>query len=95
MAHPVFKTGRAWQPHAWKVRFLRRSVGTFPLLISIFARSDERAEFDRRRPLLTAQKGPKLQRTAAQLQRSASKNGSDDADFAGVFPTERRLAART
>src|SRR3954447_20737437 len=22
----LFKTGRAWQPHAWKVRFLRRSV---------------------------------------------------------------------
>jgi hypothetical protein len=21
-----FKTGRAWQPHAWKVRFLRRVV---------------------------------------------------------------------
>ena len=26
MAHPVFKTGRAEQPSAWKVRFLRRSV---------------------------------------------------------------------
>src|SRR5919198_5857139 len=30
VAHPVFKTGRAEQPSAWKVRFLRRSVmGTF------------------------------------------------------------------
>ena len=26
VAHPVFKTGRAEQPSAWKVRFLRRSV---------------------------------------------------------------------
>ena len=26
MAHPVFKTGRAGQPPAWKVRFLRRVV---------------------------------------------------------------------
>jgi 2-hydroxychromene-2-carboxylate isomerase len=26
VAHPVFKTGRAGQPPAWKVRFLRRSV---------------------------------------------------------------------
>ena len=26
MARLVFKTSRAWQPHAWKVRFLRRSV---------------------------------------------------------------------
>src|SRR3954453_20774380 len=30
VAHPVFKTGRAWQPHAWKVRFLRRSVAADP-----------------------------------------------------------------
>ena len=27
VAHPVFKTGRAEQPSAWKVRFLRRSAG--------------------------------------------------------------------
>src|SRR5919199_3763537 len=26
VAHPVFKTARAEQPSAWKVRFLRRSV---------------------------------------------------------------------
>jgi hypothetical protein len=26
VAHPVFKTGRAGQPLAWKVRFLRRVV---------------------------------------------------------------------
>ncbi|MEA2379542.1 MAG: hypothetical protein QOD13_3449, partial [Thermoleophilaceae bacterium] len=26
VAHPVFKTGRPWQPHGWKVRFLRCSV---------------------------------------------------------------------
>src|SRR5579864_7443186 len=26
VAHPVFKTGRAGQPPAWKVRFLRRVV---------------------------------------------------------------------
>ena len=26
VAHLVFKTSRAWQPHAWKVRFLRRSA---------------------------------------------------------------------
>jgi hypothetical protein len=27
LAHQVFKAGRAWQPHAWMVRFHRRSVG--------------------------------------------------------------------
>src|SRR3954449_12274999 len=27
---PVFKTGRAWQPHAWMVRFHRRSVAGIP-----------------------------------------------------------------
>ena len=26
VAHPVFKTGRPWQPHGWMVRFHRRSV---------------------------------------------------------------------
>jgi hypothetical protein len=26
-AHEAFKAGRAWQPHAWMVRFHRRSVG--------------------------------------------------------------------
>ena len=32
VAHPVFKTGRAGQPPAWKVRFLRRVVaGLSPL----------------------------------------------------------------
>jgi hypothetical protein len=30
VAHPVFKTGRAGQPPAWKVRFLRRSVQVSP-----------------------------------------------------------------
>jgi len=29
VAHPVFKTGRAGQPPAWKVRFLRRVVAGF------------------------------------------------------------------
>jgi hypothetical protein len=32
VAHPVFKTGRAEQPSAWKVRFLRRSVWRTPRL---------------------------------------------------------------
>src|SRR3954454_6135430 len=34
VAHPVFKTGRAWQPHAWKVRFLRRSVAAIEQFLS-------------------------------------------------------------
>ena len=39
VAHPVFKTGRAEQPSAWKVRFLRRSVEGKQLGASPEARS--------------------------------------------------------
>src|SRR5437016_857137 len=35
---PVFKTGRAGQPPAWKVRFLRRVVAAYGAILGLSAR---------------------------------------------------------
>jgi hypothetical protein len=42
-AHLVFKTSTAWQPHAWKVRFLRRSAGAAELSSLALARGSATA----------------------------------------------------
>src|SRR5215210_6401721 len=52
---PVFKTGRAWQPHAWMVRSHRRSVEGKRCTGASFWLGPLKAGFDR----LLAQKAPR------------------------------------
>jgi len=78
VAHPVFKTGRAGQPPAWKVRFLRRVV----FLIAAF--QPRSADWG---PRVRRERVPNMSRDRRPICRDAAGHGSWGTSLSGRLRT--------
>jgi hypothetical protein len=93
VAHPAFKAGRAWQPHAWKVRLLRRSVARSLDPFSNRTADTGGALHGRRRPSYRSPseaKRPCAPRTGASRRPVLVRSGHQISDDAGYRSARQR-----